>query len=162
MRVVKRWHRSPRDAPSLDTLKARLDGATWCSWRCLCWFQGGLDKMSFKSPFQPVLWFLSLQDSSYLLVLLVQLLWAAVSFSICKGYLRIVEIKIIFSPSSLNFKLCINWTWHSVISITCFSSYYCQISFILAGWKIPDNGWTRYFVSGIWAPPCKLVPCPDH
>jgi len=48
MRVVKHWHRLPREAvaaPSLEVFKARLDGllkgATWSSGRCPCPWQGG-------------------------------------------------------------------------------------------------------------------------
>lgn len=37
--------------------------------------------------------------------------------SIYKGYLRLMEIKIIFSPLSLYFKFCISYTLHSVFSI---------------------------------------------
>jgi len=48
MRVVKRWHRLPRevvDAPSLETFKVRLDGAlsslVWLKMSLL--MAGGLD-----------------------------------------------------------------------------------------------------------------------
>ncbi len=58
MRVVRHWHRLPReavDAPSLETFKARLDGALsnliWLEMSLL--LAGGLDWMGFKGPFQP-------------------------------------------------------------------------------------------------------------
>jgi len=48
MRVVKHWHRLPReavDAPSLEVLKARLDGAlsnlVW--WKMSLLMAGGLE-----------------------------------------------------------------------------------------------------------------------
>ncbi|KAK4819163.1 hypothetical protein QYF61_025978 [Mycteria americana] len=58
MRVVRHWSRLPRevvDAPSLETFKARLDGALsnliW--WKMSLLMAGGLDSMTFKGPFQP-------------------------------------------------------------------------------------------------------------
>jgi len=47
MRVVRHWHRLPReamDAPSLEVFKASLDAALsnlWSSGRCLFPWQGG-------------------------------------------------------------------------------------------------------------------------
>ena len=68
MRVVKHWSRLPREvveAPSLETLQARLDGAlsnlVWLKMSLLT--AEGLDWMTSKGPFQPkafydsVLWF---------------------------------------------------------------------------------------------------------
>jgi len=58
LRVVKPWHSLPRevgDAPSLEMLKARLDGAlsslVWLKMSLLT--AGGLDEMVFKNPFRP-------------------------------------------------------------------------------------------------------------
>ena len=58
MRVVKPWHRLPRemvDAPSLETFKSRLDGAlsnlVWLKVSLLA--AGGLDRMAFTGPFPP-------------------------------------------------------------------------------------------------------------
>jgi len=58
MRVVKHWHRLPRevvDAPSLETFKARLDGALsnliWL--KMLLLIAGGLDQMTFKGLSNP-------------------------------------------------------------------------------------------------------------
>jgi len=58
MRVVKPWHRLPREvviAPSLETFKARLDGAlrNLIQLRMSLLMAGGLDWMAFKGPFQP-------------------------------------------------------------------------------------------------------------
>jgi len=58
MRVVKPWHRLPREvvgAPSLEAFQARLDGALsnlmWVKMSLL--MAGGLDQMTFKGPFLP-------------------------------------------------------------------------------------------------------------
>ena len=58
MRVVKAWPKLPRevvDAPSLETLKARLDEAlsnlVWLKMSLL--IAGGLGLMASKGPFQP-------------------------------------------------------------------------------------------------------------
>ncbi len=58
VRVVKHWNRLPRevvDAPSLETFKARLDGALsnliWLEMSLL--LAGGLDWMGFEGPFPP-------------------------------------------------------------------------------------------------------------
>jgi len=53
MRVVKHWHRLPRevaDARSLEVFKARLDGALsiWSGGRCPCPWQGGWNQTIFK------------------------------------------------------------------------------------------------------------------
>jgi len=55
---VNHWNRLPRDvvnAPSLETFKARLDrtlsNLIWLMMSLL--IAGGLDKITFKSPFQP-------------------------------------------------------------------------------------------------------------
>ena len=58
MRVVKHWHRLPRevvDAPSLETFQVRLDGAlsNLISLKMSLLIAGGLDEMTFKGPFQP-------------------------------------------------------------------------------------------------------------
>ena len=57
-RVVRQWHRLPRetvDAPSLEVLKARLDGALgnliW--WKVSLPMAGGLELNDFQGPFQP-------------------------------------------------------------------------------------------------------------
>jgi len=60
VRVVKPWPRLPRevvDAPSLETFKIRLDGAlsNLIQLQMSLLIAGGLDKMSFKGPFQPKL-----------------------------------------------------------------------------------------------------------
>jgi len=54
---VKHWHRLPRevvDAPSLETFKARLDGAlrSLIQLKMSLLIAGGLDMMIFKGPFQ--------------------------------------------------------------------------------------------------------------
>ena len=58
MRVGKPWHRLPRevvDAPSLGTVKARLDGAlsnlVWLKMSLLT--AGGWNHITFQAPFQP-------------------------------------------------------------------------------------------------------------
>jgi len=58
MRVVRPWHRLPREAgavPSLAVFKARLDGAlsnlVW--WKVSLPMAGGWNEMIFKIPFQP-------------------------------------------------------------------------------------------------------------
>jgi len=58
LRVVKPWQRLPRevgDAPSLETFKARLDGAlsTLIQLKMSLPMAGGLDWMASKGPFQP-------------------------------------------------------------------------------------------------------------
>jgi len=57
MRVVKHWNRLPRevvDAPSLETIKARLDGAlsNLIPLKMSLLTAGGLDQMTSKGPFQ--------------------------------------------------------------------------------------------------------------
>jgi len=57
-RVVKHWNRLLReevDAPSLETSKARLDGAlsTLIQVKMSLLTAGGLDKLALKGPFQP-------------------------------------------------------------------------------------------------------------
>jgi len=58
-RVVRPWHRLPReavDAPSLAAFKARLDGATWSCGRCPCPWQGTGTRWSVKClPTQTIL-----------------------------------------------------------------------------------------------------------
>jgi len=61
MRVVKLWNGLPRevvDAPSLETFKARLDGAlsNLVYWKMSLLIAGGLYWMTFKCPFQPKLY----------------------------------------------------------------------------------------------------------
>jgi len=58
MRVVKPWRRLPiavGDAPSLETLKARLDGAlsSLIQLEMSLLTAGGVDWVAFKGPFQP-------------------------------------------------------------------------------------------------------------
>jgi len=58
MRVVKHWHRLPREvvgAPSVETFKARLNRlrATWSSWRCPCSLQGSWTRWPLKVPSNP-------------------------------------------------------------------------------------------------------------
>jgi len=58
MRVMGPWHRLPRevvDAPSLETFKARLDGAlsNLSHVKVALLMAGGLDQMAFEGPFQP-------------------------------------------------------------------------------------------------------------
>ena len=57
MRVVKHWHRFPRevvDAPSLETFKVSLDGAlSNLSWRCPCSLQEGWTRWPLKVPSNP-------------------------------------------------------------------------------------------------------------
>jgi len=58
MRVVKHWHRLPRevvDAPSLETFKARLNRAlsNLTELKMSLLTAGGLDQTTFKIPFQP-------------------------------------------------------------------------------------------------------------
>jgi len=60
MRVVRLWHRLPREvvaAPTLAVFKARLDGAlsnlVW--WKGSLPMAGGWNCMTFKGPFQPKL-----------------------------------------------------------------------------------------------------------
>jgi len=59
MRVVRHWHRLPReavDAPSLEAFKARLDGAlsnlVW--WKVSLLMAGGLEPDDLEGPFQPL------------------------------------------------------------------------------------------------------------
>ena len=56
LRVVGCWHKLPRemvDAPSLETFKARLDGAlsNLSQVKMSLPVAGGLDEMTFKGPF---------------------------------------------------------------------------------------------------------------
>jgi len=56
--VVKHWDRLPRAvvaAPSLETFKARLDGAlsNLIQLKMSLLIAGGLDLMTFKGPLQP-------------------------------------------------------------------------------------------------------------
>jgi len=58
MRVVKPWHRLPRevgDVPSLETFQGRLDGAlsTLLQLEMSLLIAGWVDEMAFKGPFQP-------------------------------------------------------------------------------------------------------------
>jgi len=58
MRVVKPWHRLPRevvDAPSLETFKARFDKAlsNLMQLKMSLLTAGWVDWMAFKGPFQP-------------------------------------------------------------------------------------------------------------
>ena len=53
--VVRQWHRLPReavDAPSLETLKVRLDGvlSTWWICRCPCSLQGSWTRWTLRVP----------------------------------------------------------------------------------------------------------------
>jgi len=62
MRVVRHWHRLPRqvgDAPSLDTFKARLDGAlsNLIQLKTSLLIAGELDWMTLKGPFLPKLFY---------------------------------------------------------------------------------------------------------
>jgi len=59
MRVVRHWHRLPReavDAPSLAVFQARLHGAlsnlVW--WKMFLLMAGGLETYDFVGPFQPL------------------------------------------------------------------------------------------------------------
>jgi len=57
MRVVKHWNRFPgevEDAPSLETLKVRLDRAliSLVQLKMSLLIAGWLDQMAFKGPFQ--------------------------------------------------------------------------------------------------------------
>jgi len=66
MRVVKPWHRLPREAvnaPSLETLKPRLDGAlsTLIQLKMSLLMAVGLDQMASKDPFQPKLFYDSMK-----------------------------------------------------------------------------------------------------
>jgi len=58
VRVVKHWHRLPREAvnaPSLEVFKARLDGAlsslVW--WKMSLLMAGGVEPDDLQGPFQP-------------------------------------------------------------------------------------------------------------
>jgi len=58
MRVVRHWHRLPReavDAPSLEVFKTRLDGTlsilVW--WKMSLLMAGGWNQMIFRVPFNP-------------------------------------------------------------------------------------------------------------
>jgi len=58
VRVVRPWHRLPREAvaaPSLEVFKARLDGALnslgW--WKMSLPMAGGLETGDLQGPFQP-------------------------------------------------------------------------------------------------------------
>jgi len=56
--VVKHWHRLPREvvgAPSLETFKARLDGAlsNLIKLKCPCSLQGGWTRSPSKVPSNP-------------------------------------------------------------------------------------------------------------
>jgi len=58
MRVVKHWHLLPREVrkdPSLETVKARLDGAlsSLVSLKMFLLTAGALGYMTSKGPFQP-------------------------------------------------------------------------------------------------------------
>jgi len=58
MKVVRHWHRLPKevvDAPSLETLQVRLDGAlsTCCSCRCPCSWQGSWTRRPLRVPSNP-------------------------------------------------------------------------------------------------------------
>jgi len=60
MRVVKHWHWFPREvvnAPPLETLNVRLDGAlsNLTELKMSLLTAGGLNEMAFKGPFQPKL-----------------------------------------------------------------------------------------------------------
>jgi len=66
--MVKHWHRLPREvvnAPSLETFKVRLDGAlsNLLQLKVSLLTAGGLDKMTFKGPFQPKAFYDSFYDS---------------------------------------------------------------------------------------------------
>ena len=55
VRAMSHWHRLTRevvDAPSLETLRVRLDGAlsTWCSCRCSCSLQRSWTKWPLTVP----------------------------------------------------------------------------------------------------------------
>jgi len=56
VRVVRHWHRLPReagDAPSLEALKARLDGAVSSLGYGRCPYSRGWDYMILKVPSNP-------------------------------------------------------------------------------------------------------------
>jgi len=59
MRVVKHWHRLPREAvaaPSLEVLKARLDGtlSNVVQWKMSLLMAGELELDDLQGPFQPL------------------------------------------------------------------------------------------------------------
>ena len=71
--MVRHWHRLPReavDAPSLETLKARLERlwAPWCSCGCPCLLQGSWTRWSLRMP-------LSSDNSVILLLSLCETGW---------------------------------------------------------------------------------------
>jgi len=69
MGVVKHWHRLPRevvDSPSLETFKARLDGAlsNLVQLKMSLLTAGGLGWMTSKGPFQPKVFYDSMIGAS--------------------------------------------------------------------------------------------------
>lgn len=85
--------------------------------------------------------------------------------SIYKECLRLMEIEIIFSPLSLNFKFWFSCTLHSAFSsFISLVSTVRFLSFSHAG--IPQTmdelGKHSYFVSAIGAGSYRLVPWPNH
>jgi len=92
IRVVKHWHKMPREVLNTHAWKHSRSGwtrlwATWSSWRCPCSLQDGRTRWPLKVPSNPkysvILWLYELKPTNTHLTLVIVPLkdsWCGMSF----------------------------------------------------------------------------------